>query len=165
MELRPSKPGYDFNVADLRRAEVSQQSAANIILSAQQSGAPASSPDGMAALLAAILKQQRPRNASYAPFPFNYDIWRQQQVLTKNENRAYLLIQNVGMGDLMLVFEEAPNTVQDFSAIDDQQTLVIKQTRAIRIIAGGSYEPSIPPTNSITIFTLNTATNGLVVEG
>jgi len=165
MQLRPSKPGYEFNVADLRRASIAPQEAGNIILAAQQSGAVASSPDGMAALLAAILKQQRPRNANYAPFPFNYDIWRQQQVLTQNENRGYLLIQNVGMGDLMIVFEEAPNTVQDFSAVTDQQTLVIKQTRAVRLLAGGSYEPQIPPINSITLFTLNTATNGLVVEG
>jgi len=165
MQLRPSIPGYDFNVADLRRASVSNETAGQIILAAQQSGAVASSPDGMAALLAAILKQQRPRNANYAPFPFNYDIWRQQQVLTQNENRGYLLIQNVGLGDLMVVFEEAPSIVQDFSGVTDQQTLVIKQTRAIRIIAGGTYEPQIPPINSVTLFTLNTATNGLVVEG
>ena len=165
-DLKPSVPGYDFSAADLRRARITPEAAGRIILAgaAPQAGG-ASAPDGTAALLAAIIKQQRPRNTEYRQFPFFYDIWRQQQILTENENRGYLLIQNVGSGDLMILFEVSTTEVVDFSALADQQTLVIKQTRAVRLVAGGSYEPQIPPINTITLFTLNTATNGIVVEG
>jgi hypothetical protein len=45
-----------------------------------------------------------------------------------------------------------------------QAQLTNQQTRAVRVVAGGYYEPLIAPTNQITIFTLNTATQAMAQE-
>jgi hypothetical protein len=79
--------------------------------------------------------------------------------------RSYLLIQNVGSGDLMVLFEGGPSSVQDMSSAAGQNELTVKQTRAIRVVAGGNYEPLMPPSNAITIFTIGTATQGVCIEG
>lgn len=165
--LTPSPTGYEFNSADLAQAKISDADVSRIILGATQSIAPVSpgSADGVAALLASILKTQKKNSCNYQPFPFDYAIFTKQQVLAKNPLRQYLLIQNVGSGDLLVVFEESGSTPEDFSAAANQQALINMQTRAIRIVAGGSYEPSTAPLNAITLFTLNTATNGLVIDG
>lgn len=165
--LVPSQPGYQFTSADVAQANVSPEQAGQIILAATASpnAVDPGSSVGVAALLAAILKSQKRSNCKYQPFPFNYDIWTRQQILAQNQLRQYLLIQNVGSGDLLVVFEEASIEPVDFSALADQATLVVQQTRAIRIVAGGSYEPLTPPQNAVTVFTLNTATFGLVIEG
>lgn len=168
LQLPPSSPGYLFSVSDVAQAKIPTDTLNRIIVNAVQNGAPVApgSADGVAALLAAILKNAQPKNCDYQPFPFAYAIWNRQQVLAKNPDRAYLLIQNVGSGDLLCVFEETGIEVTDFSATPDtQQTLIVQQTRAIRIVAGGSYEPNIAPRSAVTLFTLNTATNGLVIEG
>lgn len=157
----------NLNYADKAGAMLKPEEAGDIIASAKASPEmiPANSNAGIAVLLAAIYKSQKKNNCHFQPIPFNLGIWQQQQILTQNPLREYLLIQNVGSGDILVVFEESNSTVTDFSAVADQQALVIKQTRAIRIIAGGSYEPLTAPRNAITLFTLNTATNGVVLEG
>lgn len=168
MFTKPSGLQKTFSYADLLNANISAQQAGQIILGATATAEqhdPGSAP-GVAALLAAILKSQKKNNCDYRPYPFNLNIWQQQMVIAANPNREYLIIQNVGSGDLLIVFEVAGTEVTDFSAsANDQQQLITKQTRAIRLVAGGSYEPATAPRNPVTIFTLNTATLGLIVEG
>lgn len=166
--LPPSLPGYDFRTADLGNAAISPEAAARIVmqLTGGQGGNAVGDLEGadqIAALLASLLKVTKRGNAFFQPFPFSYTDYQQQQVLTFNPYRQYLLVQNVGGSDVMLVLEESPTTVQDYSG--EPTPLVQKQTRAVRIVAGGYYEPLTVPTNAITLFTLNGDTNGLVIEG
>lgn len=161
LNLPPSLPGARFSSADLLRARIRPETLGNLILQQQ---APGVAPDALA-LLASMLKEQRKQNAKFQPFPFNFGIWTMQQVLPENANRSYLLIQNVGNGDLLVVHEGASITPVDMSSADGQVSLTVTQTRAIRIVAGGNYEPLVAPSNPISIFTLNAATLGVVIEG
>lgn len=161
VQIKPSAPGAQFSSADLLRATVTPQQAARIILEQTAQGG---LPDAVA-LLAAMFKEQRKQNAKFQPVPFDLPIWTLQQVLPENPQRSYLLIQNVGGADLMVVHETGPLQPQDFSAATAQAYLTIMQTRAIRIISGGNYEPLVAPSNPISIFTLAAVTNGVVIEG
>lgn len=155
-----SPPGYDFSAADLGSAEISLQEAARIILEKQQTGI-----DPLV-LLAAILKAQRPRNARYNPTGFGLNAWNIQQIFTQNPARSWLMIQNTGMGDLLILFEPNNPTIQDFSGTADSQAyLTNSQLRALRVVAGGYFEPIIPTVNPVTIFTLGTGTEGVAIEG
>ncbi len=153
-----SRPGYDFSTADLSRASISPDTLGRMIL---QQGM---QPDA-GALLAAILKTQRKNNARFRTATYNFATYNRQLIFAENMNRSYLIIQNVGSGDLMLVFEDGPVNLEDDSAVGSQGLLIGMQTRALRIVAGGYYEPLVPPVNSLTIFTLNGATNGVAIEG
>lgn len=161
--MQPSAPGYEFTAADLAGADIPRSLLSQLIAAPQS--VPADQVPDPLQLLAAILKSQKRNSAIYRPIPFNFATFAQQMVLADNPNRSYLLIQVVGTGDLMAVFESGPNSVQDLSAAADQAQLTAKQTRAIRIVAGGNFEPLVVPTNAITLFTLNAATNGVVIEG
>lgn len=172
--IPPSAPGYNLTSADVGALNVSPEQAARVMLAVAQ-GLPANVPglgaiapgdvSGVTLLLAAILRSQKRASASYTPFGFGFATWARQQVFGPNPNRAYLLIQNVGSGDLMVCFENGPQSVQDLSAATDQQQLTNQQQRSVRIVAGGYFEPLVPPTNPITLFTLGTGTQGLAVEG
>ena len=171
--MQPSRPGYNFTVADLLNFDISPLEAAKIMVAAS-GGAPANlsgdaaaglQVDPIVALLAGILKSQKRSNAQYGPFAWQLTLWSQIQVLTQNAVRSYLLIQNVGSGDLMVLFEGGPSSVQDMSSAAGQNELTVKQTRAIRVVAGGNYEPLMPPSNAITIFTIGVATQGVCIEG
>lgn len=167
-QLQPSAPGVDLAQADVARAEVTREQAAQIIL---QAGGGAGSQGinadvgGMMALLATLIKITKRNSARYMPFGFGLAAWARQQVLTENPLRSYLLVQNVGSGDLMVVMETGPIAVQDLSSAANQQQLTNQQLRAVRVVAGGYFEPLTPPVNPVTIFTLGTGTTGLVVEG
>lgn len=157
-QIAPSRPGYNFSSADVARASISPEELGKIILQ--------SAANDPTALLAALLKAQVPMNSKYRPVPYNFSAYSSQLVLAENPKRNYLMIQNVGSNDLMVIFEDGPATVQDFSAdADSQQLLINQQTRALRVVAGGYFEPLVPPKNSITLFTLNGATNGVVIDG
>lgn len=162
-QIQPSNPGYDFSSADLTRAGVSVMEAARVILAAKQEQGSAF-PDP-AALLAAIFKDQRKQNAKFQPVAFSLDIWMLQQVLNENPLRSYLIVQNVGSADIMILHETSNTVPQDYSAASAQNELTIKQTRAIRVVSGGYYEPLVAPSNPISIFTLGAGTNGVVIEG
>jgi hypothetical protein len=161
--IPPSNPGYAFNIADVARAGVSMESLGRLIL-AEAARNPGGQPS-LEALLAAILKTQARANCRYQPVAFDYTTFDYQQVLTENPLRSYLMVQNVGANDLLIVFESGPVTVQDFSAASAQDYLTNMQTRALRVVAGGYFEPLKPPTNPISLFTLNGATNGVLIEG
>ena len=170
--MRPNQPGYNLATADLQRARISQDDLARIVVHAtggNPNNAPGiasgAGPNPMMALLAQIALTQRTANARFGPFTFSLAAWFRVQVLQENPNRKYFILQNVGSGDLMIVFESANVSPQDMSAAAGQSELTVQQTRAIRIVAGGSYEPIVAPTNPISIFTLGTATNGIVIEG
>lgn len=157
--IQPSNPGSSFSAADLVRASINPEALGRILTGT-------STEADTLQLLALLAKQQVKRNSRFRPNPFSFETYRKQLALSENPMRDYLLIQNVGSGDLMVLFEEGPVNVQDFSAdADSQQELINSQTRALRIVAGGYYEPLVAPTNPITLFVLNTATNGVVVEG
>jgi len=67
-------------------------------------------------------------------------------VLNSNNNRSYLLIQNNGTSDIFINFGS-------------------KATSNSMIISSGwSYEPNIPPTNSIYIKSPNGITNSCVIN-
>jgi len=158
-DIKPSNPGYNFTTADLQRASFPPDLLGKMIVQAGKN------PDA-GALLAAILKSQRKQNANFRPASINFPIWSLQSLFSANPNRSYLIIQNTGNGDLMLIFEDGPASIQDNSgSTDAQQQLTNMQTRALRIVAGGYYEPLVPPTNSLTLFTLGVATNGVAIEG
>ncbi len=167
--ITPSRPGYAFSTADLARADVSPLEAARLIVANREAAAQVAGDGGadpeLKLILAAMLRAMKRANCRYQPFPFDFPIWTQQQVLTSNPLREYLMIQNVGNGDLLVVFEETSVTATDFSAASAQSQLTNKQTRALRIVSGGYFEPLTPPTNAISIFTLNAATNGIVIDG
>ncbi len=116
-------------------------------------------------MLSALYQRAHPRSARYTPRPFNFATWIRQQVFAENPNRSYLIIQVIGNGDLFVVFEESAIQATSFAAATAQPSLTLLQGRAIQIVGGGSYEPIVAPTNAITIFTLNAATNGIVIEG
>lgn len=160
MNMRASPPNYEFNSADLAQAEVTSQEVAQIILEKNQTGV-----DPLV-MLAAILKAQRPRNARYTPTGFGLAAWNIQQIFTQNPTRSWVLIQNTGGGDLLLLFEPGNPAIQDFSgAADSQAYLTNAQLRALRVVSGGYFEAIIPPVNPITIFTLGTGTEGVAIEG
>lgn len=161
--MQPSPPGYDFTAADLASADIDRSLLARLIVAPQTVPA-AQVPDPLQ-LLAALLKTQKRNSAAFRPVPFNFATFARQMMLADNPNRSYLLIQNVGSGDVMVVFENGPVSVQDLSAAGDQSQLTAQQTRAVRIVAGGYFEPLVVPINAVTLFTLNTATNGLIIEG
>lgn len=162
----PSPPSYNFTVADLERAGFSTQELARVILQSKANGGiETGSPSAILPLLAAILKTQKKANANHVHIPYALDDYQLQQILGGNENRQFLLIQNVGSGDLMVVPEAGDTSIRDFSAATAQAYLNDMQNRAIRIVAGGYYEPTTAPKNAMSIFTLATATNGVVVEG
>lgn len=165
--MNPSQPGYNFSTADLLRFNVTPLEAARLVAQQTQGGAApvASLGDPTTALLAALVQSQQRRNAQYGAFAWSLAAWAKIQVLQQNPIRSYLLIQNVGSGDLMVLFESGPASAQDLSGASGQAQLTVEQTRAVRIVAGGNYEPLVAPSNQITIFTLGTASNGVVLEG
>lgn len=154
------------SAADLSRAVLPSDEVSRMILAGnQQAVAGGGSGFDPSVLLAAILKSQVKANSRYNVTGWQLDDFQQQMIFTENPLRNYLLVQNVGSGDLMIIFEDTGVEVQDFSTAASQQQLIDKQTRAVRIVAGGYFEPLVPPTNSITIFTLNTATVGIAIQG
>lgn len=168
--IPPSPPGPSFASADVTQADIaaagdiSQAQAASIILQATNGGQGVQNDQsGVIALLAAILRNQKRNNANYTPMPFSFGAYIQQQLVGADPLRNYLLIQNVGSGDLMVLFETSSVNAQDFSSAT--AVLTTKQTRCVRIVAGGYYEPLVAPTNAISLFTLGTGTNGLFVAG
>lgn len=154
--IAPSRPGYNLRTADLRNVSVDAMTIDHIIASGRET------PDAMV-LLAELLKRGAPRNARYQAVAYQYPVYTQQQVLTENKNRAVLVIQNVGTGDIFALMEGSNPTPQDFSGNPTQ--LSYAQTRAIRIVAGGNFTPQIPPSNAISLFTLNAVANGVIIEG
>lgn len=159
--ITPSRPGYQFRAADLLAARISMEELGRIILT-QSEGDDQSL---VLALLAGILKTQRRVNCNGNILGFQLAIWNQVQILGPNPLRNWLLIQNVGAGDLMVCFQDASSTPQDFSSAEGQLMLTAQQVRSVRVVAGGYFEPLIPPTNPITIFTMATATTGIACEG
>ena len=123
-------------------------------------GVPAAS-DPVVALLAQIALTQKRSNAKYAPLGFTLAAYTRYQILTENPLRTQLLIQNVGSGDLMVLF----GTGDVSPSVIASAELLAQQAYSIRIVAGGSFEPYVSPTNPITIFTLATGTVGIVIEG
>ena len=163
--MNPSQPGYNFSTADLIRFNVSPLEAARILARTSEGNPASTLGDPTLALLAELVRSQRRFNAQYGPFGFQLAIWRRLQVLPQNPLRSYLLIQNTGSGDVMVLFEPGPASVVDLSGASGQAQLTVDQVRAVRIVGGGNYEPLVAPTNEITIFSIGTATNGVVVEG
>ena len=165
--MRPNPYDYNFTVADLQRFEITPTEAARMLV--QQTGGQAPNAetvlgaDPVVALLTQLVKSQRRANALYGPLGWSLAAWTKLQLFQTNPVRAYLLIQNVGSGDLLVLFEGGPTSPQDFSSNTDQ--LTTDQTRAVRVVAGGYYEPLVSPTNAVTIFTLGTATDGVAIEG
>lgn len=157
VRVPPSQPGYDFTIADLQRASVTPEQASRIILQRTQGGAVAA--DGTA-LLAAILKACFKQNCYAQQVAYSLPAWSIVQLQGLDYARNYFELQNVGSGDLMVIFEPGPNVVKDLSSPAGQTELTLKQTYAFRIVAGGNYAPFVAPVNPITIFTLGTATNG-----
>lgn len=168
--VAPSKPGYNMAVADLARFDITPLEAARIMAGTTQGQSPtganvAAAPDPVITLLAQLVKTQRRNNTVYGPLGWSLAAWAKLQIFTQNALRGYLIIQNVGSGDLLVLFEGGPVSAQDLSSAGGQTQLTTEQTRAIRIVAGGYYEPQVAPSNPITIFTLGTASNGVAIEG
>ncbi len=160
--IQPSHPSYNLSVADITNADLPRAAVQRVLAQAQAETQAGNAPD-IYMLLASMLKNQQPRNARYGPITFNLAAYVKQQILTENTSRSYLLIQNVGSGDIFALVEGGSPQATDLSG--NTTVLIQAQTRAVRIVAGGSYEPSIPPSNAITLFTLNTAAYGVVFEG
>lgn len=159
--IPPSYPGYDFSAADLKNFTINQQEIARIIMQRTTAG----TMDGTG-LLAAILRVCKKSNASYSPIPFGLDDYQSQQITGADPLRSFLCIQNVGSGDLMVVFQAGSPVIEDFSgSADSQNVLNLLQLQSFRIVAGGNFFPDTPPNNPITIFTLGTATQGVVMVG
>lgn len=160
-QLQPSPFNYDFRSADLRGAQIRPDDVARIILQATQGGG-----IDATALLAAILKSQKKSNSYYSPIPFGLSAYNAQQIDGLNPMRNFFLVQNVGSGDLMVVFQAGDPVITDYSAdANSQNVLNLLQLQSVRIVAGGNFFPDTPPINPITIFTLGTATQGVVVVG
>lgn len=164
--MQPNNPGYDLASADLQRARISSEDLARIVVRAtggnpsNAAGVPVAS-DPVVSLLAQIALTQKRSNAKYAPLGFTLAAYTRYQILTENPLRTQLLIQNVGSGDLMVLFGTGDVTPTVIAS--DQ--LLAQQAYAIRIVAGGSFEPYVSPTNPITLFTLATGTLGVCIEG
>lgn len=154
-QLPPAAAGRDYSMADLLTADIPPEQLGQMILEQ-------STPDVLA-LLASILRNQKRNNGQYQPVPYSFSAYGQQRVLTQNPRRGYLMVQNVGSGDIYICFEDSSENVQDYSG--DTQTLIVKQVRSLRIVGGGYFEPLVAPTNAITLFTLNAAAYGVVIEG
>ena len=165
--MNPSQPGYNFTTADLQRFNITPEDAARLLARETQGGAvPVNQLENpITALLAEMVRAQRRFNARYGSFGWSLAAWAKLQLLQQNPLRAYMLIQNVGSGDLMVLFESGPASAADLSSTGGQAQLTVEQTRAVRIVAGGNYEPLVAPSTEVTIFTLGTATQGVVVEG
>lgn len=164
--MQPNNPGYDLASADLQRARISSEDLARIVVRATggnpaNAGAVPVASDPVVSLLAQIALTQKRSNAKYAPLGFTLAAYTRYQILTENPLRTQLLIQNVGSGDLMVLF--GTGDVNPTVIASDQ--LLAQQAYAIRIVAGGSFEPYVSPTNPITIFTLATGTVGVCIEG
>lgn len=154
-QLAAAGEGNEFSQADLLSASINPEQLGKLIMS--------QNAETVEVLLAAILRNQKKNNASFQPVPYSYSTYRRQKVLNANPLRSYFLLQNVSPGDIFVMFEDASANVTDFTT--DTQTLIANQIRAIRIIGGGYFEPLVAPTNPITLFTLNAAAYGVVVEG
>lgn len=165
--MKPSPPGYNFSTADLLRFNVTPEEAARLLARETGGGAvPVNQLENpIPALLAELVRAQRRFNARYGNFAWSLAAWAKIQLLQQNPLRAYMLIQNVGSGDLMVLFESGPASAQDLSGASGQAQLTVEQSRAVRIVAGGNYEPLVAPSTEVTIFTLGTATQGVVIEG
>lgn len=164
--MQPSRPGYNFSTADLEAYGISPREAARILVQATggEPGSLQAEPgDLIVALLAQLAKSQRRANAVFAPIPFSLATYTRQQMLSSNPRRSWLMIQNVGSNDLMVAFETAQLTPENLSG--NTSELTNQQQRSLRIVAGGYFEPLVAPSNAITLFTLNGATNGVIVEG
>lgn len=161
-QIAPSRPGYLFNVADLLDARIGQEQLGRIILEGRDSGDPS---EQYLAILAGILKNMDTRNCDGIIQGFSLPVWTQVQILGPNPNRNWLLLQNVGSGDLMVTYKTGNPNPQDFSAASAQAYLTQEQIRAVRVVAGGYFEPIKAPRQAITIFTLGTATQGVACEG
>jgi len=154
--LVPSPNDPRLSAADLINLDLRPEEVGRII--AQNTGEPTALQ-----LLAAILKNQKKNNSNYQPAPYIFAAYQQQQIFPANPRRSYFLLQNVSAGDVLVIFEVAPNNLVDFSG--DHNSLIVKQTRSIRVVGGGYFEPLVVPTNAITLFTLNAAANGVCIEG
>ena len=162
MQIAPSRPGYTFTVADLLAASISKEQLGRIIMQNRDSGDPSAQ---YLAILASILKNMDARNCEGNITGFSLAVWNQVQILGPNANRTWLLLQNVGSGDLMVCYKTSSPAPQDYSAASAQAYLVQEQIRAVRVVAGGYFEPAKAPRNAVTIFTLGTATVGVACEG
>ncbi len=164
--VQPSKPGYSLAAADLARFNITPRDAASLIAQATEGrpqGLNAEPGDLIGALLAELVRSQKRFNATFMPLAFSLPVYTRQQILAQNPLRAYLMVQNVGSGDLILAFESGEVSPTDLSGATSE--LTNQQQRSLRIVAGGYYEPLVAPQNPITIFTLNTATSGVIIEG
>ena len=166
--MNPSLPGYQFSIADIGRYGLSPLELARIV-ARETAGNPGNLdqiPDPVTAILAEIAKSQRRSNARFNASGWQLATYARVQILATNPLRSYFVIQNVGSGDVMVVFESSSTKTEDLSgSAASQAQLTNQQTRAVRVVAGGYYEPLVAPTNEITIFTLNTATQGIIIEG
>lgn len=159
--IAPSQPGYDFTSADLRNAHIRPDEIARIIMQRTAAGA----MDSMG-LLAELLRRVKKANARYSPIPFGLAAFQIQMITGEDPLRSFLVIQNVGSGDMMVTFQPNNPVIQDFSADTDSQNILNQlQLQSVRIVAGGNFFPDTPPSNPITIFTLGTATQGIVMVG
>ena len=168
--MNPSPPGYLFSTADIARAGLSPLELARLIVK-ETEGQPAGGnltelENPIVVLLAEIAKSQRRSNARFNSSAWQLAAYSRVQILASNPLRTYFMVQNVGSGDLLVIFESGSTTTEDLSTpAASVAQLTTQQTRAVRVVAGGNYEPLVAPTNEVTIFTLNTATQGIIIEG
>lgn len=161
-QIQPSPPGYEFSTADLARATIAPEKVASFIA---RKVAGDDSVSDVAALLAAIVRYGFKQSTYAQLVPFTLPAWHIIQLQGGDEYRNYLELQNVGGGDLMVIFDAGNNQIQDLSSAQGQTDLTLKQAYALRVIAGGSYSPYVAPVNPVTLFTLGTATNGVLAVG
>lgn len=163
--IPPSRPGYDFATADLGRAGVSRAAIQRFIGRSQAPGS-GSAEVNYETLLAQIALQMPKKNCRTNTYTYQIGAWFKQMILGENLDREYLFLQNVGSGDILVVQESGQRIPEDFSTTaGTQNVLTILQQRSVRVIAGGYWEPMKAPTNEISIFTLGTAAQGIVIEG
>lgn len=162
ISIAPSPPGYEFSAADLQRATLPTEAVARLIA---RKMAGDETVDDVTALLAGILRVVAKQSTYAQLVPFTIPAWHLIQLQGGDDLRNYFELQNVGGGDLMVSFESGSNTIRDFSSAAGQTELTLKQASAFRVVAGGAYSPFVAPINPITLFTLGTATNGVLAVG
>lgn len=158
--LTPSLPGYDFSAADLENAGIDQQLIGKILMQAR---------DGIIdpmTLLAAIIRGMKKANSYYTQVPFGLGTYQKQQLIGTDPKRNFLMVQNVGDGDLFVSFQPDDPKIVDFSTgADSQQVLNLYSLQCMGVVAGGNFFPDTTPINPITIFTLGVATQGVIIVG
>lgn len=167
-QVPPSRGGYNLATADLDRAGIPRSTLLNFIATQQSAAQNGNSNNllSLEALLAQMLLDMNRKNTQATNYTYQLGAWQKQMILGANPARDYFFLQNPGSGDVLIVFESGNRTPEDFSAnAGTQNTLVTLQRRSVRVISGGYFEPLKAPKNEISVFTLGTGTQGMVIEG